>query len=273
LRKPVVGLLSDFGLKDSYVAEVKAVILRICPNVQIVDISHEVAKFDVRMGAFLLASAVPYFPKGTVHVAVVDPGVGTKRRPIIVETKRGFLVGPDNGVLMLAAEREGVKNVFMIDNPRFMLPRVSKTFHGRDVFAPVAAFLAKGRLPSEMGPRITNYAVPDFSKPLIRGSVLTGMVLHVDDFGNIITNISSNELERIKAKTGDDLLVKLGKMSHMVKCCSAYGEVGANELLALVGGHGFLEISVNQGDAAKRLNVTAGMHIRIERAKNDYRSL
>jgi S-adenosylmethionine hydrolase len=266
LRKPVVGLLSDFGLKDSYVAEVKAVILRICPDAQIVDISHEVTKFDVRMGAFLLASAVPYFPKGTVHVAVVDPGVGTKRRPIIVETKRGFLVGPDNGVLMLAAEKEGVKNVFMIDNPRFMLAKVSKTFHGRDVFAPVAAFLAKGRLPSEMGPRITNYAVPDFSKPLTKKSALTGMVLHVDDFGNTITNISSNELERIKAKTGDRLLVKLGKMSHMIKYCSAYGEVGANELLAIVGGHGFLEISVNQGDAAERLDVTAGTHIGIKRA-------
>jgi hypothetical protein len=244
----------------------KAVILGICKDAQVVDISHGIEKFDVRMGAFVLASTVPYFPKDMVYVAVVDPGVGTDRRPIVVETRRSLLVGPDNGLLMLAAEKESVKHVYEISNRAFMLPKVSKTFHGRDVFASVAAYLATGRVPSEVGPEINDYFIPRYAKPIVENDMLTGEVLHLDDFGNVITNISEKDLNRISAKEGVSLLVKLERKVLSLRYCSAYGEVDINELVAVIGGHGFLEIAVNQGNAARKLKAEAGMNVRIEKA-------
>ena len=139
----IISLLSDFGLKDAYVAEMKAIIITINPLVRLIDITHQIEKFSIRRAAYILASVTPYFPEKTIHLAVVDPGVGTKRRPIIVETKRGLYVGPDNGLLMLAAYKEDIINVYLIDNPKYMLSKVSKTFHGRDIFAPAAAYLDK----------------------------------------------------------------------------------------------------------------------------------
>jgi S-adenosylmethionine hydrolase len=256
-------LLSDFGLRDAYVAEMKAVILTICPGTQIVDVSHQVAKFDVRIGAFVLASAAPYFPKGTVHVAVVDPGVGTERLPIVVETTRSLFVGPDNGLLMLAAEREGIKHVYAISNEDFMLEPVSGTFHGRDVFAPVAARLAMGHSPAEVGPEISDYVVPEYAKPVIKGKTLSGQVLHVDDFGNVITNISAKDMNRINVREGDSLRVELEKKALRLKYYSAYGDVHPKGLLTVIGGHGFLEISVNQGNAARKLNAKPLMRVKI----------
>jgi S-adenosylmethionine hydrolase len=263
LDRPLLGLLSDFGLKDPYVAEMKAVILSICPDAQIIDISHSIEKFDVRMGAFVFASALPYFPTGTVYVAVVDPGVGTNRRPIVVETAHSLFVGPDNGLLTLAAEKEGVKHVFEITNTAFMLPRVSKTFQGRDVFAPVAAYLAKRRLPSEVGFEVDDYSIPKYAKPTVKDNALTGEVLHIDDFGNIITNISEKDLNRIDAKQDVSLLVKLERKVLRVRYCAVYGEVGIDGLLAVIGGHGFLEIAINQGNAASKLKTLVGMNVRI----------
>ncbi|HML03978.1 MAG TPA: S-adenosyl-l-methionine hydroxide adenosyltransferase family protein [Candidatus Bathyarchaeia archaeon] len=261
--RPIVSLLSDFGLKDSYVAEMKAVILSICGNAQIVDISHLITKFDVRMGAFVLASATSRFPKGTVHVAVVDPGVGTRRRSIVVETRHGLFVGPDNGLLMLAARRVGIRHVYAISNAEFMLRGVSKTFHGRDVFAPVAAHLAGGRAPSEAGAEIDDYIVPEFVEPVIGTREIKGEVLHIDDFDSIITNISAKQLGEIRVKEGDYLNIKLDRTNARLKYCSAYGKVEVNELLALVGGHGFLEVAINQGSAAKKLNAKRGMTIQL----------
>lgn len=263
MRRPVVGLLSDFGLKDPYVAEMKAIILSICEDAQIIDVSHGIEKFDVRMGAFVLASAVPYFPNGAVFVAVVDPEVGTKRRPIVVETKHSLLVGPDNGLLALATEKEEVKHVYEIGNTAFILPRVSKTFHGRDVFAPVAAYFATGRLPSEVGSEINNYFIPKYAKPAVEGGSLIGEVLHIDDFGNIITNISEKDLNRMGAKQDVPLLVKLERKVLSLRYCSAYGEVDVNELLTVIGGHGFLEIAINRGNAASKLRTRVGMNVQI----------
>jgi hypothetical protein len=241
----------------------KAVILSICGNARIVDISHEVSKFDVLMGAFVLASATPYFPKGTLHVAVVDPGVGTQRRPIVVETNHSLFVGPDNGLLMLAAKGEEVKHVYTIKNVRFMLEEVSKTFHGRDVFAPVAAHLAKGHAPSEVGPKINSYLVPEFAKSVVKAGGINGEVLHIDDFGNVITNISEEHVSEIGVKEGDNLSIRLNDKSVRLKYCSTYGKVKANKLLILIGGHGFLEVSMNQGSAAKKLKAKKGTRIRI----------
>ncbi|MDH5771214.1 MAG: S-adenosyl-l-methionine hydroxide adenosyltransferase family protein, partial [Candidatus Bathyarchaeota archaeon] len=253
----------DFGLKDPYVSEMKAVILSICPEASIVDISHAIEKFDIRMGAFILASAAPYFPQGTIHVAVVDPGVGTKRRPLIVETKRGFYVGPDNGLLMLSAREEDIRHVYNISNPQYMLPQIARTFHGRDIFAPAAAHLAKGHPPSKFGTEILDYVLPKFAKPQLRKGRLLGEVLYIDGFGNIITNISVKDPERISASEDSLLHAKFKDEILDLRLCSAYGQVPAERALAIVGSSDFLEISTNQADASQVFGVKTGDSVEI----------
>jgi hypothetical protein len=251
-------LLSDFGLKDPYVPEMKAVILTICPDAQIIDISHSIEKFNVRMGAFVLASVAPYSPAGTVHVAVVDPGVGTERRALLVQTKRAFYIGPDNGLLMLAAQKGGIIHTYAITNSEFMLPTVSSTFHGRDVFAPAAAHLLSGVSPKQFGPEISDFEVPRFAKPTRQTGRLVGEVLHVDDFGNIITNISEEDLSKARMKTGKTLAVDMKNEHLKVNLCRTYGDAAPKSVLMLVDSHGFLELAVNQGNASRRFRVNAG---------------
>jgi S-adenosylmethionine hydrolase len=257
----IITLTTDFGWKDPYAAEMKAAILSICPNAVIVDITHEIAKFNIRMGAYVLASAVPYFPKGSVHVAVVDPGVGTRRRPIVIQTKQGFFVGPDNGLLVLAAEKQGIISVHELANQRFMLPQVSNTFHGRDIFAPAAAHLLNGVNPAEFGPEIREVAKPEFAKVTRKNGVLVGEVLHVDGFGNIITNI--NEKEVAQSRVNGAVNVELAGKKLKLKFCKAYGEAESQKPLALIGSHGFLEISLNQGSAAEKFKTQAGDKVTI----------
>lgn len=251
--KKIITLLTDFGLKDPYVAEMKAVILSICPEAKIVDISHLVRKFDVRMGAFLLAQVAPFFPESTVHVAVVDPGVGTERRPIIVKTTRSLYVGPDNGVLMLSAKREGIEHIYEIRNPQYLLPVISRTFHGRDIFSPVAAYLSLGVPPSSFGPEIKDPRIPEFTNPCIRRGGVAGEIIYIDDFGNLVTNINSEILMKAGIKEGDDLEIRVDDRILHLKLCKAYGEVTPGKMLTVIGGSGFLEISVNLGSAADTL--------------------
>jgi hypothetical protein len=213
------------------------------------------------MGAYVLASAVPYFPKGTIHVAVVDPGVGTRRRPILIQTQQGFFIGPDNGLLILAAEHQGISRIHEITNSRFMLPRVSSTFHGRDVFAPAAAHLANGVQPTEFGPEIRDAVRPEFTKVTLGKDVLVGEVLHVDNFGNIITNIGEKEIVRIRMK--DVVNVKLTNQKLKLKLCKAYGEAKPQEPLALIGSHNYLEIAINQGNAAAKFETRPGDKINL----------
>jgi len=261
---PLITLLSDFGLRDPYVAEMKAVILSICPQARLVDVSHEVEKFNVRMGAFVLASSTSYFPEGTIHVAVVDPGVGTKRRAILVEARKAFFVGPDNGLLMLAAERLGIRHVYNVTNRRFMLSRVSHTFHGRDIFAPVAAHLAKGSCkPSDFGLEIHDYVVPRFVKPRLTKKALLGEVLLIDDFGNIVTNISRAEFEKTGIKEGAMLRFRFRDSVIKLKYCSTYGVVPIGKSLALIGSHDFLEISTNQRNASKKFGARVGDNVAV----------
>jgi len=227
----IISLLSDFGNKDPYVAEMKAVILSINPQVRIIDI--------------------------TIHVAVVDPGVGTKRRPIIAETSRSLYVGPDNGLLMLAAHKEHILNVYTIDNPEYMLSHVSKTFHGRDIFAPAAAHL-RGNKPSDFGSAIHDYVFPEFAKPHARNGELQGEILHIDDFGNIISNITLENLKKIGLREGNSILVRLGNKTLTIQFCSAYGEVPAGTPLALIGSSNFLEVAVNQRSASAIFKAKVG---------------
>jgi S-adenosylmethionine hydrolase len=257
----IVTLTTDFGLKDPYAAEMKAAILSILPTAVIVDITHEIDKFNIRMGAYALASAAPYFPKGTVHVAVVDPGVGTQRRSILVKTTQGFFVGPDNGLLVLAAENQGITSIHELANPRLMLPKVSSTFHGRDIFAPAATHLLKGVKPAEFGPEIRQAKKPEFTKVKRKNGMLKGEVLHVDGFGNIITNI--NEKEMTQNQIEGMVNMELAGCRLKLKFCKAYGEAKPHEPLALIGSHGFLEISLNQGNAAEKYQTKAGDNVAI----------
>jgi S-adenosylmethionine hydrolase len=260
---PTITLLTDFGLKDSYVAQMKAVILSICPKATVVDISHQVERHNLRMGAFILASAAPYFPNGTIHVAVVDPGVGGKRRPIMIETNRSFYVGPDNGLLLLAAKSDGIREVYHIVEKRFMAEQISTTFHGRDIFAPVAAHLANGVEPSRIGIAITDYVLPDYSQAKIEGRAVDCEVVHIDRFGNVVTNLHSKDLGKTVMRYGASFKLKHEGKLVGLKLCRTYSDVEVGTLLALIGSHGFLEIAVNQGSAAKRLEVAQGSKLKL----------
>lgn len=264
MPNPIITLTTDFGLKDPYVAEMKAVILNISPNTKIVDITHQIEKFNIRMGAYVLAAASSYFPKGTIHVVVVDPGVGTRRKAILIQTKQGYFVGPDNGVLVLAAESQGIEHVYKITNPKLKLPKISNTFHGRDIFAPAAAHLAKGTPPSEFGPGIHKIVTPKFAKITRRKGGLIGEIIHIDGFGNIVTNFSEKELESMGIK--GMVNIKLKNTRLKLKLCRAYAEVEAQKPLAIIGSHNFLEISVNQGNAADTFKTKVGDKVTLYRS-------
>ena len=257
----IITLTTDFGLVDPYVSEMKAVILSISPNARIVDITHNISKFNIRMGAFILASALTYFPKGTIHVAVVDPGVGSHRRPLLIETNKGFLIGPDNGLLILAAEKQGIKRVHELTNKKLMLNRVSNTFHGRDIFAPAAAYLLNGVTPLTFGPQTNELNKPVFTKVIKTRKSLFGQVMHVDDFGNIITNIDLDT--SYPDLYGKMLKINMSSSKLILKFCKTYSEVQLGELLVTIGSHGFLEISANQNNAGKMLNIQSGDKITV----------
>jgi S-adenosylmethionine hydrolase len=262
--RPTISLTSDFGLRDSYVAEIKAVIVGISPNANIIDISHDIDKFDIRMAAYTLACAAPYFPKGTVHVAVVDPGVGTRRRPLLVQTQNAFYIGPDNGVLALATSNKGIEHIFEITNPKLMLTRTSNTFHGRDIFAPAAAHLANGTQPKQFGPEIKRISTPKFARVSRKRNMLTGEVLHIDGFGNIITNFRQEELDSMGIRETVNVKIKNHKLR--LKLGKAYADVKKKEAVVLFGSHGFLEVSVNQGNAETAFKTKTGDKITLSKA-------
>ena len=264
MHHPIITLTPDFGLKDPYVAEIKAVVLDVCKAATIVDVSHEIEKFNIRMGAYVLASASPYFPKGTIHIAVVDPGVGTKRKPILIQTKHACFVGPDNGMLTLAARNQGIEHVYEITNQNLMLPKISGTFHGRDVFAPAAAHLANGTPPTDFGPQTHKIVTPDFTRVIKKKNMLIGEVLYIDSFGNIITNIDQKQLESIEIKK--TVSVKLGKTRLNLKLCRSYAEARAQKSLAIIGSQNFLEIVINQGNASKAFNANVGEKVVLYRS-------
>lgn len=257
----IVTITSDFGLKDPYVAEMKAIILSLSPDVAIVDITHEIEKFNIKNGAFTLLSVVPYFPKGTIHLAVVDPGVGTARRAILIKTTEGFLVGPDNGLLILAAERQRIISVYEITNPQFMRSSVSRTFHGRDIFAPVAAYLANGVQANNFGQEIDDFVKLEITKVNVTESSIVAEVLHVDGYGNVITNVSENDIAPLHL--GDYIGLKLSGCYLKMKFGKTYAEAKPKEAFALIGSHGFLELALNQGNAAETFQIKTGENVKL----------
>ncbi|VVB88401.1 Chlorinase [uncultured archaeon] len=253
----VITLLSDFG--DVYPASMKGVILGISPEASIVDISHSVPRQGVRAGAFMLMTCARYFPPGTVHVAVVDPGVGTPRRPIAVrvesvESGIHYFIGPDNGLLIPAARSIGVFEVYEITNTNLFLSSVSFTFHGRDIFAPVGAHISKGLKISDVGRQIFDFVDLDFGEGKKKDGSLQGNIIFIDSFGDIVINIPSKVVE---FKPGDILEIQKKRISFQ----KSYGFCRAGEPLALIGSHGYLEIAVNQGNAAAYFNKKQGDEI------------
>ena len=249
----VLTFTTDFGLQDPFVGIMHGVVLNIEPDARIVDISHAVRSFDVLDGAFTIAQAYRYFPPGTVHVIVVDPGVGSERRPIVAETDDYVFVAPDNGVLTLVEARERRFTVRHIAAQRYFLRPVSQTFHGRDIFSPVAAWLAKGVAPADMGAEITDYVrLPIAGVQRIGEGQLCATVLKVDKFGNLITNLTEADLasaSRIQIRIAGQLITRL---------CGSYAEGGVDDLFAIFGSSGYLEIAARQDSAAKRLGVHEG---------------
>ena len=257
MTAPILTLTTDFGTSDHYVGAMKGAILSICPRAQIVDICHHVTPFAIGEGAYTIAQAYPYFPKDAVHVVVVDPGVGSARRPILVEAAGQLFVGPDNGVLAMVCARERHK-VRLIANDRYYRKPVSATFHGRDIFAPVAAHLAAGVAPVRMGKRIEDYAQPDFAKPQRRGErAWSGRILKIDHFGNIVTNFHVTELPDAPLTPTMPLIMTIRR--HRIGVLARnYAEAPAGKLVLIIGSSGYLEVSVNQGSAAGQIGCKLG---------------
>jgi S-adenosylmethionine hydrolase len=272
-RLPLVTLTTDFGTADGYVGTMKGVILTIAPTAHLVDISHEIAPQNLRQAAYVLYTSYPFFPPGTVHLVVVDPGVGSARRPIALRTPAGDFVAPDNGVLSYVMAREPMEALVELSDPRYRLPQISHTFHGRDIFAPAAAHLAAGVPIMSLGSPVSDPVT--FSPPSVEitPAGITGEVLHADHFGNVITSIgllawSESDLiltpafrdiqrgERVRFRAAGATVTVAGQ--EIVGVHRTYAKVTPGETLALVGSEGHLEIAVREGSAAQRLGLHPG---------------
>jgi len=254
MRQPVITLTTDFGLSDHYVGVMKGVILTIAPHARIVDITHELPPYEPAQAAYIVEQTYRWFPKKTVHVAVVDPGVGSSRRPILMEAAGQYFIGPDNGIFTLVSQRERHK-VRAITNHKVFLKEVSQTFHGRDVFAPAAAHLAKGVAPARFGSPIQDALRLNMPKPPRTGKrTWSGTILKVDRFGNLVTNFHMDDFGEHMQRPFEMAvgLEKIGKLATHYAACAP------GELFLIVGSSGYLEVSTNSGSASKRLGCGVG---------------
>ncbi|GBD07011.1 Adenosyl-chloride synthase [bacterium HR21] len=260
---PIV-LLTDYGLQDTYVGVLKGVIARIAPQATVIDLLHHVRPQQVRQGAYALWAAEPYFPDGSIFVAVVDPGVGTERRAVAVEINRKYFVAPDNGLLSFVLQRYGAERAVVLENPAYRLPVVSSTFHGRDIFAPAAAYLAQGVRLEQLGMPIAVRSLQQLPPPRCeeRDGVWVGEVLHIDRFGNLITSLPAERLQ-IGASLQERAQWRVAVRSHIIAGISrTFADVAEGELCAYVGSDGLLEIACRNGSAAIQLQITLGESVR-----------
>jgi len=258
----VIGLLTDFGLSDNFVGVMKGVIYRINPQARIVDLCHEIESHNIRDAAFLLKSSYPYFPEGTVFLVVVDPGVGSKRKSVIVQTGKFIFVAPDNGVLSFLREKD-IKRIIQITNENYFLKPVSGTFHGRDIFAPVAAHLSRGEKVEKFGTAIKGIKKLKFPSPQVKKNRLMGEVMYVDRFGNLITNISQDAFMRFIAGKKFQIVVRKTKIA---KISSFYQEGKEGLPIAIFDSFRNLEISLYRDDASRLLNLHKGSKIYVEKS-------
>jgi S-adenosylmethionine hydrolase len=252
----VITLTTDYGTNDHLVGVLKGVILKINPDVTIVDITHHVTPFDLLDGALAIGCAYSYFPPRTIHVVVVDPGVGTERRPLLVTAENQYFIAPDNGVLSLVYEREPNVVVRHANAEHYYLQPVSKTFHGRDIFAPVAAWLAKGGQTASMGEEITDYKRFALPKPKKSEGGLKGVVMRVDSFGNLITNFRREDLPESVLTSGK---IQLQAGTHSItRLVDTFANGNNGEAIAYFGSSGYLEIGVNKSNASRALTLGRG---------------
>jgi S-adenosyl-L-methionine hydrolase (adenosine-forming) len=256
----LITLTTDFGTSDHFVAAMKGVMLGIAPRAGIVDITHGVAAFNVEEAAFTLAQAWRWFPKGTIHVAVVDPGVGSARRPILVEAAGHRFIGPDNGVFSMIYDAAPHK-VREISNAKLGLKQVSRTFHGRDVFAPAAAHLARGTSAARFGKRIEDFTkIPQLTPRALKRGRWEGTILKVDRFGNLITNFHVDRFPDVRTRAFEMLVGN----EIVRRLALTYAETGVGEAAVIVGSSGYLEVSANQVSAAEKLGCGAGAAVELE---------
>ena len=262
-RTPIVTLTTDFGLNDHFIGAMKGVILSIEPDAHIVDICHAVQAFDVLDGALSISQAYSYFPSGAVHVVVVDPGVGTARRPIVVTSERHHFVAPDNGVLSLIYQREERLSVRHVTGEHYFLQPVSQTFHARDIFAPVAAYLAKGVDPAKFGEEVSDFVRFSAPKPkAVNETTLRGVVLKVDRFGNLITNITPPDAPMLFGANPSGFKIVVGSR-EITEIKDAYAQGAPGEVFGILGSMGYLEIAANRGAAAQIVGAGKGADVNI----------
>lgn len=256
-KQSIITLITDFGLQDGYVGVMKGVMANINPLANVIDISNTIAAQDIFQAAFVLNKSYNYFPKGTIHVVVVDPGVGSDRKILCLKTEDYLFLAPDNGVLSLVITKEGSPSIREVTNGKFFLPTISNTFHGRDVFAPVAAHLSNGVNHKELGERVEKIKKIDLPKPILSpDGKLTAEIIYVDSFGNLITNVNEKVVDRMKVGL-ERVSITMGRR-RISGICNSYTDVGDNEALAIFGSSGYLEISVNRGSAGDVFKLKKG---------------
>lgn len=263
MARPVITLTTDFGTADSLVGSMKGVILNINPDATIVDISHKVMPYDLLDGALAIGQAYNFFSPRTVHVVVVDPGVGTERRPLLVTAGQHYFIAPDNGVLSMIYQREESLTVRHITAEHYFLQPVSNTFHGRDIFSPVAAWLSKNDQSNSFGEEITDFVRFAMPKPKQTGNSIKGVVLRADNFGNLLTNFTPEDAPQLLA--GSNFKLRVGN-AEISKFAQTFGNGGPNEPVLILGSSGFFEVAVNRGSAAKLTGASRGAEVTLEYA-------
>ncbi len=259
--RPVITLTTDFGLDDPFVGIMKGVILNIAPSAQIIDITHGIEPQNIVQTALVLEAAHTYFPKNTVHLVVVDPGVGSDRRPIAVKTKSATFVGPDNGVLTPAIN--STSRVYELTNKKYFLDSPSSTFHGRDVFAPASAWISKKTPLSKMGRKINDPHILQLPQPEVKGNVISGEIIYIDRFGNCISNISS-EILNATFQLNDSLTLQVGK-TRIHDFASHYSQHNKGDIGCLINSWGKVEIFCRGGNAANKLKCQVGTSLTIKK--------
>ncbi len=254
----LITLTTDFGTSDWFVGTMKGVISGIAPATRIIDITHKVPPGDLVDGAFALSASSPYFPPGTIHVAVVDPGVGSNRRAITLRTKRAIFIGPDNGVLSWAVREEQIEEIRVINNDRWLLNPVSHTFHGRDIFAPVAAHLAAGERFEEAGDPTEDFVRLPWPELSTGDNEVRGEIVYIDRFGNAISNLPSGSFPDELLDTGNITVTCGGRPAPMRRC---YTDVPLGKSLAIIGSSGLLEIAINGDDFAEQNGIEVGSSV------------
>ena len=260
---PLITLLTDFGERDHFVASMKGVILSINPAVTIVDLSHQITSHQIGEAVYFLRSCYRFFPDGTIHVAVVDPGVGTARRPLLISTARAMFIGPDNGLFSEVLEQEPGAKMWQIHNKQYRLAAAGSTFDGRDVFAPAAAWLTRGVPPEFMGPVVHDPIRSSVAIPIRHDELLIGKVVSIDRFGNLISNITARQVQEFRASLGD-AVVEIHVGTHIINdVVRSYSQGSCDSPSALINSSGTLEIFLREESAARRLRVCVGEEVRL----------